>query len=1495
MEKINYNSKYELKHISIRVPWHDKKWNGSICDHAKNNSACLVLKNCSENRDDQKETTHSGKYLKDLAESDFPPCVVEGGMFMSSFPFTRLAKHPYAKPTNQYYKHLKPTHIQFPIYSVPSIPFQWMIPENSKAYADEFDLDLDLNLEPNKRIQGLEYTKNWIQDYKNQKAILDCFYEHIDPLRSLCFLYAKEVPFVEESGRVLIGIGKIHSITQSDKYPSDTQSDFNSMPWEHIVSHSIRSDFSDGFLFPYHEALDYQLEHHNFDPAKLAVIVPDEFKSEFSYKTEHVSHDSALLILRESYKKIELAKKYEIGKDWDKILDWLHTQINLIERLRGDYPGLGSVLSAFGFERGHFLAQHIFNSIEENECPWEFLDTFLKGPKKMMPKYISSSITDENLELWESYKKNKIRINLLQLLSRFQLSIDQAIILLDELEREKEYKKCKDEDILSNPYIIYEISIQSAYPISFYTIDIGLMTNKEKNLLPDRNKHYNSLSKERIRALTVYVLEGLSYQGHTLYPESDLIQKIKDLPIEPSCNLNSDYFNLAVSIFGESIQTQFTSDDKRAYQLNRYVETGNLIHNIITKRINGKRHLASIDYEKYLNAQITFLNNEEERLAKKEKLAALKELFESRISVLIGQAGSGKTTLLSILASIPDVQNGNVLFLAPTGKARVRMEEHARQFGVTTQTIAQFLFKSKRFKGVTQTYQMNDNSFREGGFKTIVIDECSMLTEEMLAATLQNLDTMKIDRIILVGDYRQLPPIGAGRPFFDIIQFIKPTNIDQEEVKVKKSYIELTVATGRQVGMNRLDKDFATLFSGKNYQEDSEQIISNVMDGKSDHIKFYRWENESEFEKLLFEVLEKELSIKDEHSFNKSLGSQDGNYFNFRTAVNNVEDWQILSPVKSKIFGTVLLNRLIHKKFKAKAIDFAYRLYKTSKPMGSEEVVYGDKIINLKNESRDKYTYPSDGLNYIANGEVGIIVGKFANNGDKPFYLEVEFSSQKGYKYQFKSQDFSEELGNQLELAYSLTVHKAQGSQFKTVILVIPQPCTLLSRELIYTAITRQMNKVIILCQGHPNTLLNFSSDYYSNLLQRITNLFYKPNVTIIKDRFFEKGLIHSTSDGKMVRSKSELLIYEMLINSGIFPEYEHILEMNGEVKRPDFYIEDGDSGTVYIWEHLGMLQDKKYEEDWKEKLAWYKKNDILPYDEGGGSNGTLIISQDELNGSISLKKISELIHKVFKIKVKSDVEKSLQDLTEVIRKLKDDVEEFKTQINSLSENVSELKQLSKETDEIVDLIYKNLDKTVSVANLQSYYSEIEKEIVGFNNLKDQSKVFLSSAYFLKEKLDNVNAEDYSPFVLQFSRAIENEILVIFFISFLEKLDGYTERESLLNNELTNPKTSLFAGLLKKRVHTFTLGQMQTIFGFIWKEEGETLNSSPLLQIFRKHVLSISKDSFLNKEMAQTLNKIASDFRNKSAHIDQISKDEIDGFLKLSIGFLNFLLGNIYY
>ena len=85
---------------------------------------------------------------------------------------------------------------------------------------------------------------------------------------------------------------------------------------------------------------------------------------------------------------------------------------------------------------------------------------------------------------------------------------------------------------------------------------------------------------------------------------------------------------------------------------------------------------------------------------------------------------------------------------------------------------------------------------------------------------------------------------------------------------------------------------------------------------------------------------------------------------------------------------------------------------------------------------------------------------------DLRWKLEVEFSSQPGFKYDFTSRDFGEEGNAVLELAYALTVHKSQGSEFGTVILVLPNPCRLLSRELLYTALTRQKDRIVILHQG---------------------------------------------------------------------------------------------------------------------------------------------------------------------------------------------------------------------------------------------------------------------------------------------------------------------------------------------------------------------------------------------------------------------------------------------
>ena len=244
--------------------------------------------------------------------------------------------------------------------------------------------------------------------------------------------------------------------------------------------------------------------------------------------------------------------------------------------------------------------------------------------------------------------------------------------------------------------------------------------------------------------------------------------------------------------------------------------------------------------------------------------------------------------------------------------------------------------------------------------------------------------------------------------------------------------------------------------------------------------------------------------------------------------------------------------------------------------------------------------------------------------------LEVEFSSQPGFKYDFTSRDFGEESNPVLELAYALTVHKSQGSEFGTVILVLPNPCRLLSRELFYTALTRQKDRIVILHQGPNSELRKYSSDDRSETARRLTNLFVAPSPVEIKGLFFENYLIHRTARGEMVRSKSEVIIADHLANNGIEYSYEQPLTIEGVTKYPDFTIEDMESGLTSYWEHCGMLHVPSYRRRWEEKLEWYRAHSILPQEEGGGQNGTLIITRDEANGSIDSSKITALIKNVF-------------------------------------------------------------------------------------------------------------------------------------------------------------------------------------------------------------------------------------------------------------------------
>jgi len=1260
------NPRYPLKHLSVRVPWHDNAWNGTICNDPKKNGACLILKNCSKSRDDEKEQSLAGKSIEHLSEDDFPVCVAERGTFMSPFGFTRELNHPYVERSPNSHGHLKGTKVYFPAYSAAAVPYYWTLKENAKELSKIYDLDFDEEREPQLAWEGKD---SWVQEFSNQKALLNCFFEHFEETVSLVFFYAKQVPFVEQSGRVLVGVGKVNKIIPSKEYEGSNKK-FAAAYWEYMILHSIRTSFDDGFLLPYHEALEYQKEHPDFNPASLAVIIPSDIQFEFSYASGHVSSDSAIRVLLKTLNAIERAEELGIGKNHRKIVRWIQNELSNLQKLRGFYPGMGAALCAFGIEKGHFVAAEIISKIKDDQTnPWRVFEKVVEGEKSILSSEVGKLIPEQSRRLYKKLREsNSIRLDLLHLLSRFDISIDQAKILYVEEERDEANITLTEEEILRNPYLIYEATIRTHYPVALETIDLGMFLRQvPEDLLPKKIYLTDPLHSNRIRALIVEQLTAAASAGHTFLPRKELIKQIRHLSIEPKCELNSDYCEIAEEVFDNAIIVTEMRDGSKGYQLKRLADCGSIIRQKVHDRVNAKRHKVDADWKKllddFLKKFIKVAPDEEEEYARKEKVAALKEIAESRFSVLIGSAGTGKTTLLTVLASHPEIEKRGVLLLAPTGKARVRMQEIASDVEVTAKTLAQFLKDYDRYDGGLQLYKLSDK-YCVGSYDTVILDEASMLTEEMLATALDCLQDAK--RFILVGDHRQLPPIGSGRPFVDIIRYLQPENVELMFPRIGKGYAELTVKR-RQGGSDRVDIQLAEWFSGEPLEVGADKVFEQIRSGQTnDRLRLISWENESDFPEKFEEALIQELrlqNIEDVKSFNICLGSADGRFFNstrdatyfkVEPSVNSIESWQILSPVKEKTFGVRAINRRIHQLFRKQTIAEASGGIKKQfsngyefvsrpipKPVGIEQIVYGDKVINLSNHTRDK-VYPKDNaLQYLANGEIGLVTGQYKRKNAKfqgqPKFLEIEFSSQKGFVYTFTSSDFKEEGDPPLELAYALTVHKAQGSEFDTVFLIIPNPCFNLTRELLYTALTRQRQRVVVLYQGSLE-IKKMSFPRFSETVKRITNLFDKPDILEIDDEYYSKDLIHQASDGEMLRSKSELLIYQRLLDKGIKPIYEKELELKEVKKLPDFTIENPDTGEVYYWEHCGMLHDPKYRKRWEEKYRWYLENDILPIEQGKGKNGTLIISEDKpvkveggaVKGAISVKEIDETIRKIF-------------------------------------------------------------------------------------------------------------------------------------------------------------------------------------------------------------------------------------------------------------------------
>ena len=1248
---------FPINHISVRVPWHDASWNGTVCSDPANNWACLKLPRIAENKNEDSETRIAGRSFIDLDANQLPPCLQERSAFMSPHALTMNHSHPYRRDSQGSHGHFRPTPVHYPPYSMPAVPFRWMIKDSFAGngiddLARKYPLDdVNLELEPD-----LGFNTNWWQDSRNQSALLDCFWSHVKMDESLVFFYAKQVPLLEDipGRRVLVGVGRVTSIGPLTEYAYDGPVDgkLRSMIWERMVGHSIRTDFSDGFLMPYHEAWEKFQQGYDFDPAELVALAPEDRFTEFSYATEHVGDDSAIEALLSF--RFALSRCSELlGTDIRKQEEWIDHELGRLWWKRGPFPGMGAVLSATGVPLGNFVARELENQAGDEESPWSLWFSLLDAPGDVLPPETAKSVDSTNANTWKGMPQE--RRAFLELISRVDLTFEQAKVLVTPEERKTVDINADDSCFVQNPYLLYESTRLGINPVSINAVDRGMLpaaSVRHKFPVPEPSRIDNEVDARRLRALAIRKLEEAAVRGDTLVPRERIIVDLRtndEQRDEQATLVTGDHFAVAEqTTLGNEVRVVGMADGSPAYQLERLGAASELIRTTVDRRSGPAHHGLAVDWRKELDNVLGELPVDQaeaglEERARVEKAAALDVLANARLSVLVGSAGTGKTTLVSVLCSHPEIQKGGVVLLAPTGKARVRMDYVISSAGVgNTQayTLAQFLMQTGRYDATTQRYILTGPQRQSAG-RTVVIDECSMLTEEMLAALMASLT--QVDRYILVGDSRQLPPIGAGRPFVDIIQRLKPEEFIPGAPHVGPCFAELTVPR-RQVAEQRDDLELAQWFGGE--PGPSDDAVFEILSGQkqSNTVKVIKWQSVDELKTKLPEVLAEHLEFDEDQDealeFAKRLGGEmydDGYvYFHRGHSGKAADDWQILSPSRSKPWGVELLNRLIHQRYKSKQVESATNAAgwrpRFLRPQGNQLIVYGDKVINNRNWRIPKSRKWPEEEGYLANGEIGIVVGQMRTRrfNHTPRHMQMEFSTQPGSVVKFWPTDFDDEHDARLELAYALTVHKAQGSEFDTVFLVLPKSHHMVTREMIYTALTRQKNKIVILMEGTPTDLQRMSSESFSDTASRLTNLFTLPEPVQIGERFLENRLIHRTARGEAVRSKSEVIIANLLHARGIEYRYEEPLEIDGLTKYPDFTIEDDNTGRTYYWEHLGMLSDERYRKRWLEKMEWLKQHDILPQEDGGGTIGTLITTQDSADGGIDSKAVMQLVEELF-------------------------------------------------------------------------------------------------------------------------------------------------------------------------------------------------------------------------------------------------------------------------
>ena len=496
----------------------------------------------------------------------------------------------------------------------------------------------------------------------------------------------------------------------------------------------------------------------------------------------------------------------------------------------------------------------------------------------------------------------------------------------------------------------------------------------------------------------------------------------------------------------------------------------------------------------------------------------------------------------------------------------------------------------------------------EEGYATYILDESSMLDLAMTAAFVRAVRWPTVQRLIFVGDPNQLPPIGRGRVFADIIDYVQegaPESIATLRHNLRQ--LEGRLA-GDATGIIALAQCYVHHRHNGMKNEDAttaaERMLQRVQLGGdvAPDLRVLYWHDQEDLSRMLLEQMAADMS-EDVRTRNQEASQQLPSLWKQAHDDNRKPSYfQIISPYRGEFFGVEELNRVCQEHVRGR------------RPGGNDAtdgVMLFDKVIQVRNRPRSwpiwawSHDKRATEAIEIFNGQLGFVwphlfdKQKWRSNKFRLDRFRVSFDRRDGY-----SVGYGKRLGKDansrwiaeenLQLAYAVSVHKAQGSEFERVYVVVPKSKqALLGTEMFYTALTRARRHCTLLVEQDVASLLGMRRPEASQLRRINSSLFEfraVPDTLLSVGGSYEDGRIHHTVAEILVRSKSEVIIANMLHERDVPFQYEQPLyATDGSFYLPDFTVTW--RGKEYFWEHVGMLHRDDYHAHWKIKRAWYEKN----------------------------------------------------------------------------------------------------------------------------------------------------------------------------------------------------------------------------------------------------------------------------------------------------------------